>query len=161
LAAPIAKDRCSTETIGLPSMANGFIFCVQATKTPLTPKEQGNSTISPALHLATHVNIDPRLKNIEKLLIHRGFDGLNDVQTAILVGTLAGESYGNIADRTTYTVEYLREIGSSLWKLLSEVLGEPVTKKNLQVALQRYQKSWAAEELEQQYFWGNCSTGGI
>jgi WD40 repeat protein len=102
------------------------------------------------------VTIDPRLKNIEKLLIHRGFDGLNDVQTAILVGTLAGESYGNIADRTTYAVEYLREIGSSLWKLLSEILGEPITKKNLQLALQRYQKSWAAEELEQQYFWGEA-----
>jgi hypothetical protein len=35
-------------------------------------------------------------------------------------------------------------------------LGEPVTKKNVRLVLQRYQQSLAAEELEQQYFWGEA-----
>jgi WD40 repeat protein len=102
------------------------------------------------------VNVELQLKSVEKLLNHHGCEGLSDVQVAILVGTWAGESYGDMADRTTYAIEYLREVGSGLWKLLTEVLGEPVTKKNVRLVLQHYQQSLAAEELEQQYFWGEA-----
>jgi WD40 repeat protein len=105
---------------------------------------------------ATCVNVELQLKSVEKLLSHYGCEGLSDVQVAILVGTWAGESYGAMADRSTYAIEYLREVGSGLWKLLTEVLGEPVTKKNVRLVLQRYQQSLAAEELEQQYFWGEA-----
>jgi WD40 repeat protein len=102
------------------------------------------------------VNIELQLKIVEKLLSHHEREGLSDVQATTLVGTLAGESYGDMADRTTYAIEYLREVGSSLWKLLTEVLGEPVTKRNVRLVLQRCQQSLAAEELEQQYFFGEA-----
>ncbi len=84
----------------------------------------------------------------------RGLDRLNDVQIAVLSGTLAGESYPMLADRSTYTVEYLREVGAKLWQILTQALGEPVNKKNIRSVLQRYQQSVAVTALERQYFWG-------
>jgi WD40 repeat protein len=79
---------------------------------------------------------------------------LSDVQIAVLEGTLAGDSYPTLADRSTYTVEYIREVGARLWQLLTQALGEPVNKKNIRSVLQRYQQSLAVVALERQYFWG-------
>jgi hypothetical protein len=69
------------------------------------------------------------LKSIDTLLVSHGLPVLNDVQMAVLAGTLTGESYPTLADRSTYTVEYLREVGARLWQLLAQALGEPVSKK--------------------------------
>jgi hypothetical protein len=82
--------------------------------------------------------------------------GLNDVQMTVLASTLGGESYPAIADRSTYTVEYLREVESRLWQLIALALGEPVNKKNIRSVLQRYQQSLAVVELERQYSWGEA-----
>jgi WD40 repeat protein len=96
------------------------------------------------------------LKTINTLLVTHGLVGLNDVQIAVLEGTLAGKSYPEIADRSTYTVEYIREVGAKLWQLLTQILGEPVNKKNIRSVLQRYQESVAIAALERQYFWGEA-----
>jgi WD40 repeat protein len=96
------------------------------------------------------------LKSIDTLLVTHGLVGLNDVQVNVLASTLAGKSYPEIACRSTYTVEYIREVGAKLWQLLSQVLDEPVNKKNLRAVLQRYQESLAAVALERQYFWGEA-----
>jgi WD40 repeat protein len=72
----------------------------------------------------------------------------------VLESTLAGDSYPTLADRSTYTVEYIREVGARLWQLLTQALGEPVNKKNIRSVLQRYQQSLAVVALERQYFWG-------
>ncbi len=93
-------------------------------------------------------------KSIDTLLLSHGLARLNDVQIAVLEGTLEGESYPTLADRSTYTVEYLREVGARLWQLLAQALGEPVSKKNIRSILQRYQQSLAVVALERQYFWG-------
>ena len=94
------------------------------------------------------------LKSIDTLLLSHSLPVLNDVQLVVLAGTLAGESYPTLADRSTYTVEYLREVGARLWQLLAQALGEPVNKKNIRSVLQRYQQSLAVVALERQYFWG-------
>ncbi len=94
------------------------------------------------------------LKSIDTLLVSHGLFGLNDVQMTVLESTLAGESYPEIADRSTYTLEYIREVGARLWQLLAQALGEPVSKKNIRSVLQRYQQSLAVVELERQYSWG-------
>jgi NB-ARC domain len=96
------------------------------------------------------------LKSVDTLLVTNGFAGLNDVQIAVLAGTLAGESYPTLADQSTYTVEYIREVGAKLWQLLTQALGEPVNKKNIRSVLQRYQESVAITALERQYFWGEA-----
>jgi hypothetical protein len=96
------------------------------------------------------------LKTIEKLLLSSNPIGLNDVQILVLERTLAGESYSQIASQSTYAVEYLREVGSKLWQTLAELLGEPISKKNLRSVLERYQQSLVLEELDRKYFWGEA-----
>jgi WD40 repeat protein len=69
--------------------------------------------------------------------------GLNDVQSAVFLGTWEGHSYKQIAEQLDdqYQYEYIKQVGSQLWRSLSQILGEPVSKGNLQAVLRRYQQS--------------------
>ncbi|HEY9663971.1 MAG TPA: NB-ARC domain-containing protein, partial [Allocoleopsis sp.] len=63
---------------------------------------------------------------------------LNDVETAILMGAWKNQTYEQIADESGYSISYLtRDVGPKLWKLLSQALGETVSKTNFQAALER------------------------
>ena len=64
--------------------------------------------------------------------------GLSDVETAIIRGSWQNQTYEQIAEVSGYSDSYLRrDVGPKLWKLLSHALGEPVSKKNFQTALER------------------------
>ena len=64
---------------------------------------------------------------------------LTDVETAILRGTCQQQTYEQIAEASGYSVSYLtRDVGPKLWKVLSQALGERVSKTNFQAALERY-----------------------
>jgi WD40 repeat protein len=102
------------------------------------------------------VQISPLLKSLDTLMVSHSLARLNDVQMTVLAGALVGESYPEMADRSTYTLEYIREVGSKLWQILTQALGESVNKKNIRSVLERYQQSLAAAELERQYFWGEA-----
>jgi hypothetical protein len=67
--------------------------------------------------------------------------GLNDVQSVVLLETWAGRSYRDIAQQLGYEHDYIKQVGSQLWRSLSQTLGEPVSKRNLQAVLRRYQQS--------------------
>src|SRR5207237_2659812 len=67
--------------------------------------------------------------------------GLNDVQSVVFLETWAGHSYKQIAEQLGYQLDYIKQVGSQLWRSLSQTLGEPVSKRNLQAALRRYQHS--------------------
>lgn len=63
---------------------------------------------------------------------------LKDVEVAILRESWQGKKYHEIAEAYGYTAEYLKQdVGPKLWKLLSEVLGEKVSKTNFHAALER------------------------
>ncbi|MEM0979393.1 MAG: NB-ARC domain-containing protein, partial [Cyanobacteria bacterium P01_H01_bin.58] len=65
---------------------------------------------------------------------------LSDVETTIIVGAIADQTYEQIAADSGYSINYLkRDIGPKLWRFLSEALGEKVSKTNFQQALNRYQ----------------------
>ncbi len=66
---------------------------------------------------------------------------LDDLQEAILRGTMQGEKYTKIADEIHCNESYVRDIGSKLWQILSEELGEDVSKTNFRSAMQRLQVS--------------------
>ncbi|MBW4552839.1 MAG: hypothetical protein KME35_17270 [Aphanocapsa sp. GSE-SYN-MK-11-07L] len=66
---------------------------------------------------------------------------LSDVQSRVFVGAWVGLPYQAIADRLGYESDYIKQVGSQLWRLLSEAVGEEVSKKNLQTVLRRYQQS--------------------
>jgi WD40 repeat protein len=76
---------------------------------------------------------------------------LSDVQSRVFVGAWVGLPYQAIADRLGYEPDYIKQVGSQLWRLLSEAVGEEVSKKNLQTVLRRYQQ--AQGEVREQPEW--------
>jgi Uma2 family endonuclease len=66
---------------------------------------------------------------------------LNDVQSVVFLGTWSGCTYTEIADQLDYQLDYIKQVGSQLWRSLSQKLGEPVSKRNIQAVLRRYQQS--------------------
>ena len=68
---------------------------------------------------------------------------LTDLQSNLLKASCKNQTYENFAESSGYNVDYVkRNIGSQLWKLLSQALGEKVSKKNFREALQRYQQNY-------------------
>ena len=65
---------------------------------------------------------------------------LTDVQSIVFRETWVGRSYREIAQQLGYEYDYIKQVGSRLWKSLSQTLGEPVSKRNLQAVLRRYQQ---------------------
>ncbi|MBW4542896.1 MAG: AAA family ATPase [Symplocastrum torsivum CPER-KK1] len=66
--------------------------------------------------------------------------GLNDVQSVVFLETWTGTSYREIAEQSGYEYDYIKQVGSHLWRSLTQSLGEPVSKRNLQAVLRRYQQ---------------------
>ena len=64
---------------------------------------------------------------------------LNDIQSRIFLETWEGHSYQEIADRLLYEHDYIKKVGSHLWQNLSQIIGEKISKQNLQAVLRRYQ----------------------
>ena len=72
---------------------------------------------------------------------------LSDVEIAILRGTWQKQTYEQIAEASGYSISYLtRDIGPKLWKLLSQALGEAISKSNFRAALEQ---QWSRGEGEQ------------
>lgn len=66
---------------------------------------------------------------------------LKDIELLIVRGSARGQKYEEIAESNSYTPEYLKsDVGPKLWSLLSAALGEKVTKKNFQAALERHRQ---------------------
>ncbi len=60
---------------------------------------------------------------------------LTYVEEAVFLGTWEGKRYREMAIELGYEEGYLKDIGSQLWRLLSDRLGEEVTKKRLRYIL--------------------------
>lgn len=84
------------------------------------------------------MDIDTALKFVNTAVLAQANRHLSMPEIAILQGTWQGLTYGQMAANSEYSTNYLmRDIGPKFWKLLSEALGEPVSKTNLRVVLQR------------------------
>ena len=79
---------------------------------------------------------------------------LNDVQSIVFLETWEGHSYQEIADRLLYEHEYIKHVGSLLWRKLSQIIGEKVSKQNLQAVLRRYQHGCGSDNCIQD--WGEA-----
>jgi ABC-type glutathione transport system ATPase component len=51
-----------------------------------------------------------------------------------------------MAERIGYDTGYIRDVGYELWRQLTQVLGEPVTKNNLQAVLRRQRERTPSQE---------------
>lgn len=79
---------------------------------------------------------------------------LTDIQSHVFLETWEGYSYQEIADRLLYEPDYIKHIGSHLWRTLSQILGEKVSKQNLHAVLRRYQHSSVSDNCIQD--WGEA-----
>ncbi|TAG61458.1 MAG: ATPase, partial [Oscillatoriales cyanobacterium] len=70
------------------------------------------------------------LKLADDIVFAKTGQHLDDLQAAVLQGTLQRETYKQIAKDFDCSESRIREIGSELWQILSEDLGEDVNKKN-------------------------------
>lgn len=96
------------------------------------------------------INVEQALSVANKAVLARAGRHLSDVEMAILRGAWQSQTYGEIAEAAGYSVSYLtRDVGPKLWKLLSQALGETVSKTNFRAALER-QWRWIVREKEKQ-----------
>ena len=82
------------------------------------------------------------------LLAHTG-KPLNDLERAVLKGSLQRQKYQQIATNTHQTQRYIKDIGAALWRKLTDALGGiPVKKNTIYSVLDRYsQQSHQAIEI--------------
>ncbi|WP_445173534.1 NB-ARC domain-containing protein [Microcoleus sp.] len=87
------------------------------------------------------MNLKEALKIADRIVFEKTGQHLDDLQEAVLKGTLERETYKHIAKEFDCSESNVRQIGSELWQILSEELGEKVTKTNFRAAMQRLQNS--------------------
>ncbi|MGM3309017.1 tetratricopeptide repeat protein [Anabaena sp. WFMT] len=84
------------------------------------------------------MNTDDALKFTQSLIENHTKKPLNDSQMTVLRGCLEGKLYREIDNLYNFSEDYSKEIGSNLWKILSEVLGVKVTKNNLSNVIKQH-----------------------
>ena len=85
------------------------------------------------------MNLKEMLKLADEIVFAKTGQHLDDLQDAILRGTLQRETYKQIAKDFECSESRVREVGSKLWQILSEELGEDVSKTNFRAAIERLQ----------------------
>lgn len=87
------------------------------------------------------MNLEEVLKLADKIIFTKTGQHLNDLQESVLRGTLQRNTYKHIAKDFDCSESRVREVGADLWQILSEQLGEEVSKSNFRSAMQRLQVS--------------------
>jgi WD40 repeat protein len=78
---------------------------------------------------------------------------LKDTEVLVLRGAWSGQGYEEIAEAHHYTTQYLRQdVGPKLWKLLSQVIGEKVSKTSFRMALERYTRNYFEPKNKEKRF---------
>jgi len=99
----------------------------------------------------------------DKTVFEKTGQHLDDLQEALLRGTLQHETYKHVAKDFDCSESRVRNAASELWQLLSEELGENVNKKNFRSAIQRFQVSNVSnftQNVIEQHISGNFNTCG-
>jgi WD40 repeat protein len=78
---------------------------------------------------------------------------LKDTEVLVLRGSWGGQGYEEIAEAHHYTTQYLRQdVGPKLWKLLTQVIGERVSKTSFRTALERYGRTHLEPKTKEKEF---------
>ncbi len=79
------------------------------------------------------------LEKLDEEVFSKTGNSLNNLESLIVQGTLADQTYDQIATSTAYSVNQVKNVAQRLWSVLSQVLGKKVRKSNLSNVL----KTWA------------------
>ena len=77
------------------------------------------------------------LKLADELIFAKTGEHIDYLQKAILEGTFQGRTYPEIAEATHSSEGHTRDIGSELWQIFSEGLGEDITKRNFRAIIEK------------------------
>jgi WD40 repeat protein len=81
------------------------------------------------------MTVEDALAIVEIIL---GKASLNDLQELIFQQSWEHKTYPEIAEASGYDADYIKIVGFRLWKMLSQAMGEKVTKDNLRSSLRRW-----------------------
>ncbi len=84
------------------------------------------------------MNADTAIAWIDRLVVVETGKHLNDLQMFTIEQIWLGKKYIEIAEEYHCTEGHVKDIAAALWQLLSQLLGERVTKTNLKSLLQRH-----------------------
>ncbi|WP_026734508.1 hypothetical protein [Fischerella sp. PCC 9605] len=88
------------------------------------------------------MNIKELLNMADKVVYESTGRHLTDLQSDLLKASYENQTYEQFANDRGYCLDYIKkDVGSLLWNLLSQALGEKITKKNFRQALERYQQT--------------------
>ena len=106
------------------------------------------------------MNLEQALLAANRIVCTQVGRALNDVETTILKGAWQNQTYEQIAEAAGYSPSYItRDVGPKFWKLLSQALGETVSKTNFRAALERQWRSSVSENEEEAHSKGDGETG--
>ena len=97
------------------------------------------------------MELDVALEFTDSLVFAQTGKHLTDLQTAVFRASwsIKNQSYDQIAETYGYSPNYIKQdTGPKLWKLLSEALGEKVSKTNFKAAIERQWQSSIASTLQ-------------
>lgn len=94
------------------------------------------------------MDVEKGLEVANAIVVAKTRRRLSPVEVAILSGSWQGQTYEEIASRENYAASYLkRYAGPKLWQLLSDALGEVVSKTNFRASLEHH---WRQGEVGEQ-----------
>ncbi|NEO58720.1 MAG: AAA family ATPase, partial [Okeania sp. SIO3B5] len=85
------------------------------------------------------MNLKEALKIANQIVSEKTGKPLSDIQQAVLKVTLQRETYKDIAKQFDCSESNVRKASAELWQIISEELGEKVTKSNFRSAMERWQ----------------------
>jgi DNA-directed RNA polymerase specialized sigma subunit len=87
------------------------------------------------------MNLQEILTLADQIILTQTGEHLDDLQRAILEGSLQRETYKEIAKDFNCSESNARQVGSQLWQILSSNLGEDISKSNFSSVIERLQNS--------------------
>ncbi|MEH2039404.1 formylglycine-generating enzyme family protein [Nostoc sp.] len=87
---------------------------------------------------SAQITTDNPLEIADEMVFTKTGKYLNEIEKSILQGTLANQTYEQIAASTKYSASYLRDVALKLWEVVSEVLGGKVTKRNIRKVIEQW-----------------------
>lgn len=89
------------------------------------------------------MNLEEVIISIDNLLLTNTGQHLRDVEAIVLRGAWQAKTYEQIAETCQYSLGYIKQVAApKLWKLLSEALGEDISKTNFRFIIERL---WGGE----------------
>ncbi|GAB1544302.1 hypothetical protein NUACC21_69780 [Scytonema sp. NUACC21] len=86
------------------------------------------------------MNLEEALKVADEAVFNKTGKYLTDIQKLVLQECWDKKTYDEIAKAIDYSPQHIKNEGNELWKLLTNALGEKVSKSNFQAPLERYQR---------------------